>query len=158
MKFTCHGCRGVFESRSATQFCGPCKEAHKKHARIAIGEANKRIRRKEIPKASAFGCVDCSKPASVYDHRSYFEPFVVVPVCHSCNMKRGPALSVVVKEFPTPTHLTTAQLRELGAIAAELGVDIVDASEGFASAEMLLVEQGYFERRFEIEGQSLVNA
>lgn len=54
--------------------------------------------------------------------------------------------------------LTTTQLRELGAIAAELGADIVDASEGFTSAEMLIFEQGYFERRFEVEGQSLVSA
>lgn len=48
-------------------------------------------------------------------------------------------------------HLTTAQLRELGSAAAELGVDIVDASEGFTGDSLLIFEQAYFERRFELE-------
>ena len=37
-------------------------------------------------------CVDCKKPADVYDHRDYGKPIDVVPVCKSCNRKRGEAL------------------------------------------------------------------
>jgi hypothetical protein len=43
-------------------------------------------------------CVDCGAPASSYDHRSYFHPLDVDPVCRICNAKRGPAL-------PTPKSL-----------------------------------------------------
>ncbi len=34
-------------------------------------------------------CVDCGKEASGYDHRDYLKPLDIVPVCQSCNMKRG---------------------------------------------------------------------
>jgi hypothetical protein len=40
-------------------------------------------------------CADCGKPAKDYDHRRYLKPLDVVPVCRSCNLKRGPALDVV---------------------------------------------------------------
>jgi hypothetical protein len=36
-------------------------------------------------------CVDCGGLAKVYDHRAYAKPLEVVPVCQSCNFKRGPA-------------------------------------------------------------------
>lgn len=36
-------------------------------------------------------CVDCGKRAQIYEHRSYFRPLDVVPVCRRCNHKRGPA-------------------------------------------------------------------
>jgi hypothetical protein len=44
-----------------------------------------------IPKAKTLVCVDCGNPARDYDHRHYGEPLNVVPVCRSCNLKRGPA-------------------------------------------------------------------
>jgi hypothetical protein len=34
-------------------------------------------------------CSDCPAPAKVYEHRDYARPFDVVPVCESCNMRRG---------------------------------------------------------------------
>lgn len=40
-------------------------------------------------------CVDCGRPASVYEHRYYLKPLDVVPVCRSCNTLRGPALDVI---------------------------------------------------------------
>lgn len=43
-------------------------------------------------KASNHACVDCGKPATGYDHRDYSKPLDVVPVCQSCNCKRGPGL------------------------------------------------------------------
>lgn len=36
-------------------------------------------------------CIDCKKAAWYYDHRKYREPLKVVPVCPSCNCKRGHA-------------------------------------------------------------------
>src|SRR3990167_672604 len=36
-------------------------------------------------------CVDCGKPAICYDHRDYGKPLKVSPVCHRCNILRGPA-------------------------------------------------------------------
>lgn len=38
-----------------------------------------------------FECVDCGKQASVYDHRDYYKPLDVAPVCRSCNVIRGQA-------------------------------------------------------------------
>jgi hypothetical protein len=42
--------------------------------------------------ARTFNCVDCGKTAHGYDHRDYRKPLDVVPICRSCNYKRGPAL------------------------------------------------------------------
>jgi len=50
------------------------------------------IRRGSIPKLDGtIGCVDCGKPARHYDHRDYTKPLDVVPVCISCNYRRGTA-------------------------------------------------------------------
>lgn len=40
-------------------------------------------------------CLDCGAPAQVYDHRDYNKPLDVEPVCHACNVKRGPAIPFV---------------------------------------------------------------
>ena len=42
-------------------------------------------------KHAAIICVDCGAKATVYDHRDYRRPLDVVPVCHRCNLLRGPA-------------------------------------------------------------------
>jgi len=50
------------------------------------------LRRGIIKKLSPdIKCVDCGKPAKCYDHRDYFKPLDVEPVCISCNRFRGPA-------------------------------------------------------------------
>lgn len=36
-------------------------------------------------------CEDCQEPARQYDHRDYGQPLLVVPVCISCNNRRGTA-------------------------------------------------------------------
>jgi len=48
--------------------------------------ANACLEKHEIPK-----CVDCGEEAESYDHRDYFEPLKVEPVCIRCNTLRGPA-------------------------------------------------------------------
>lgn len=50
------------------------------------------IRAGRLAPASESLCVDCGRWATVYDHRSYAAPLDVVPVCSSCNVKRGPAV------------------------------------------------------------------
>ena len=50
------------------------------------------LARGKIPQARRFRCVDCGKAATEYDHRDYGKPLDVQPVCHSCNMYRGPAV------------------------------------------------------------------
>ncbi len=47
-----------------------------------------------IKPPSQFSCVDCGLPASVYDHRNYYKPLDVQPVCRSCNVIRGPAINL----------------------------------------------------------------
>jgi len=42
-----------------------------------------------LPRPSTLQCVDCGKPAKIYDHRDYTKPDEVTPVCASCNLKRG---------------------------------------------------------------------
>ena len=37
-------------------------------------------------------CADCGKRATEMDHRDYNRPRDVDPVCHRCNIKRGPGI------------------------------------------------------------------
>ena len=62
-------------------------------------------------------CVDCGKSAKYYDHRDYSNPLAVVPVCCSCNTKRGKAKnSHLFKRQPSPNirvyGLLLRQLKE----------------------------------------------
>ena len=45
-------------------------------------------------KDKTFKCHDCDAMAVEYDHRDYNFPLLVVPVCHSCNMKRGAGIPI----------------------------------------------------------------
>jgi hypothetical protein len=58
----------------------------------ACGQVTKAVKNGLIPPAKDLLCVDCGKQATEYDHRDYNEPLKVEPVCHSCNMRRGPAI------------------------------------------------------------------
>lgn len=46
-----------------------------------------------LPPIAQCVCVDCGAPAKHYDHRDYSKPLDVEPVCHACNVRRGPAIS-----------------------------------------------------------------
>lgn len=63
----------------------PIKRAHY--------EVRRAVRNGLLRPAHELACVDCSKSAREYDHRDYAKPLDVVPVCRSCNLKRGPALN-----------------------------------------------------------------
>lgn len=61
-------------------------KSHKAHQ-----YTSRAIRDGYLPKPSTLICLDCGAPAQVYDHRDYNKPLDVEPVCHACNVKRGPA-------------------------------------------------------------------
>lgn len=44
-----------------------------------------------LMRADQFRCCDCSSWARCWEHRDYYAPLTVEPVCQSCNMKRPPA-------------------------------------------------------------------
>lgn len=62
----------------------------------AVSAVNKAVKKGLLPRVSTQVCVDCGRQAQVYDHRHYGRPLDVVPVCRSCNTKRGQAV------FPHP--------------------------------------------------------
>ena len=79
--------------RGSSQYCSPtCANA--------VGDARtdmvsrlvaKHVRAGAIKPASELVCVDCGAQGKDYDHREYLKPLQVVPVCRSCNLRRGPA-------------------------------------------------------------------
>lgn len=104
----CAICDGVIpKGRSHSQYCSlECSRAIAE-ARAGIGNAIARhVRTGVLVPAKELTCVDCGSLAREYEHREYLKPFDVVPVCHACNLKRGPAIDV--KE----------------AVAMHLGIDV----------------------------------
>lgn len=60
---------------------------------VAIAAVNKAIREGRLAAITKdTQCIDCGKPARVYDHRDYNFPLDVDPVCQGCNIKRGSAI------------------------------------------------------------------
>ena len=58
----------------------------------AYKEVAKAIRDGRLrPISSNTRCVDCGGPAYCYEHRNYFRPLDVEPVCRTCNNVRGEA-------------------------------------------------------------------
>lgn len=82
-------------SRAHLWYCtNDCGMIVRKARETVSAAVFKKIKLKEIPKASSLKCVDCGKDAFDYDHRLYKKPEDVVPVCRGCNIKRGPATDV----------------------------------------------------------------
>lgn len=75
----------------SARYCWPCFNAARPLQVRAMGEVARAVRRGELTKASTMPCTDCGAAAFGYDHRDYFEPLVVQPVCRSCNHARGSA-------------------------------------------------------------------
>jgi ribosome-binding protein aMBF1 (putative translation factor) len=98
----CVKCGGANDGRGLTYWnlCSPCflaEEDVKTEARRVFNEAK---RKGLFPPAKTLKCVDCSKQAMDWDHRSYDRPLEVEPVCRSCNQKRGPATWSVATNCP----------------------------------------------------------
>lgn len=106
-KFPCNIC-GTFENvrgsggSSGRYYCTDCR---KKTGRqdlnspqyLALSAVAKARRKGELQDPKTLQCVDCQRPAVVYEHRDYNKPLDVQPVCISCNFKRGPAIGHVTK-------------------------------------------------------------
>lgn len=71
-------------------YCLQCNNYDPKRAR-AYAIVRRAVLSGALPRALELTCVDCGAPAEHYDHRDYHEPLTVVPVCRSCNFRRGPA-------------------------------------------------------------------
>lgn len=86
------------------------------------------IRRGEVLPAQGQQCSDCGKPATHYDHRDYNQPLAVEPVCHGCNLRRGPAIpidgaleaTVAAGHVPYTLRVRTAQLLSALGLSAAL--------------------------------------
>lgn len=85
------GGRGIV---SSPYCCSQCASAVGSARAKAMQSVAKAVRVGDMKKAKECTCVDCGKPAIDYDHREYLKPLDVVPVCRSCNLKRGPAIDI----------------------------------------------------------------
>ena len=94
-KLECHLCKQKFFLRLARgarrKICPNCQHAWAALRNKAQQKVYKAIRHGVIQPARKQLCVDCGKPATCLDHRSYSKPLDVVPTCNSCNSKRGSA-------------------------------------------------------------------
>lgn len=98
-KFVCLDCHTpVAHERGFPRLrCEPCRGRHRYMLDTLSGRSNAQskvhiaIRRGDMKKAAEFICVDCGRPAEVYDHRDYSQPLAVEPVCRCCNIMRGSA-------------------------------------------------------------------
>jgi DNA-directed RNA polymerase subunit RPC12/RpoP len=93
----CRECgRSIRRHNSNHLRCHQCYWVAGRVAAKAHNAVARAVRAGQIPdlKASVIACTDCGARANRYDHRDYAKPLVVEPVCHSCNLKRGPAAPI----------------------------------------------------------------
>jgi hypothetical protein len=91
---TCHDCGVPFNGMNdAHMRCDPCRVRTNKARAVAQSKVRYAVLTGRLPslRKNAAPCVDCGCRASCYDHRDYRKPLDVVPVCDTCNRKRGPA-------------------------------------------------------------------
>lgn len=98
----------LIERKRSCSRCGSPKKPNdgRLHCQACYDEAIRILRigaiaHRAVQKAKSIGllpildgsisCVDCGGIAHQYDHRDYRKPLDVVPVCRSCNQRRGRA-------------------------------------------------------------------
>lgn len=98
----CLSCGANIEHRGATaKRCLNCARSHALQSRIrrqkdlvlatwAVLRVQEAVKNAQLPHISTQICVDCGKRAEHYDHRDYYKPLEVEPVCRGCNKRRGP--------------------------------------------------------------------
>lgn len=103
----CEACGGEHYRHHLAKFCMPCvKKRNRESAKRASRHPNNiarqmvglAVRRGMLRPASEYLCVDCGDPAKHYDHRDYNKPLDVVPVCVTCNGKRGRGIELQLAE------------------------------------------------------------
>jgi hypothetical protein len=114
--------------------CSACKEAGRFNPRAfdwlgrhsAMVQVHTAVRTGRLARASLFRCADCPKQATEYEHRDYNRPLDVVPICRSCNLRRGPAiplngsLHALVKRGHPPYRSRAAAERVFALIGADV--------------------------------------
>jgi hypothetical protein len=99
LDFTCKCCGDRYtalDRRGYNQgFCRRCARRSFEEGQRAGALCRGAVRRGDLPHAKTLTCTDCAKPASEYEHRDYTKPLDVVPICRSCNLKRGRAYDSV---------------------------------------------------------------
>jgi len=80
------------------------KHDYKSLVRLARGRFQRACMAKRVIPVRTLHCVDCKAlpyprtvQATCYDHRDYFEPFNVEPVCTWHNIERGYAITTINK-------------------------------------------------------------
>jgi hypothetical protein len=94
--FKCKLCDEMFLPYFMDKMCRRCVEIvrgmtkdYQQLRQVANTAVARAVRRREMLPPAAHNCVDCGAEALCYDHRDYTKPLDVVPVCRSCNVKRG---------------------------------------------------------------------
>lgn len=90
--YSCRCCQKEFIALAIGRhwYCGACRAGSHYLAADARTLVQRAIKSGVLSRADSHKCADCDKQAKHWDHRDYSRPLVVEPVCHSCNMKRGP--------------------------------------------------------------------
>ena len=105
-----------------------CNECHRacrdqlRNARKIVASVIAKARKAgQLPDLSAgsIACVDCGRPAQVFDHRDYSRPMDVDPVCRSCNSRRGSANDVAHLRIRNRVALASVMPPSTGRLMAE---------------------------------------
>jgi predicted Zn-ribbon and HTH transcriptional regulator len=91
MMFTCSTCHKKTPSRyeclEFRHLCRVCQNLGRNFAHRLAQVAASVGAIARITKSTR--CVDCGRKATGYEHRDYNKPLSVVPICSSCNIRRG---------------------------------------------------------------------
>lgn len=90
-KLNCFACKADFVGHGRTKYCLKCYPLVLELQKICNKLIIKAIKFNKLKHVTDYLCVDCGNRSVVYDHRDYTRPLAVVPVCKSCNCRRGPA-------------------------------------------------------------------
>jgi hypothetical protein len=87
----CCGERDISDRPAKARYCLPCRNSglvihmqQRAHNYVAA-----LVKAGLLKKISDCVCVDCGAQAEEYDHRDYFKPADIEPVCRDCNAARG---------------------------------------------------------------------
>jgi len=79
----------------------------------------------ENGKPCGIKCSDCDNVAIMYDHRDYFQPLNVDPVCSRCNSRRGLSDDAMTKIL-SKLHSPLRTRKDIGELLIRINVIIGD--------------------------------
>ena len=94
---TCKACGGEIQGKSPwAWYCLRCATVIKPLRLKAVRTVANAIQHQGFPRPTAFQCSRCGQyQAQFYEHRDYWRPLDVQPVCGRCNHACGPATSIL---------------------------------------------------------------